>query len=122
MVESQFDKEKNCIFVKTRGSLKIEDMQDAIEFLKTNPDLKGDLKILEDAKDVNVYFTKSDIDSIVKRMEEAARKFNSLKHAVVHNLAINTAFAYIAESKINESKYQLKVFNTLKAAKTWLNI
>ena len=122
MVENHYDKEKNCIFVKARGTANINDMIKAMEFLKNNPDLKGNLKIMEDAMDVKVEFTKDEIDSIVCIMEDVASKFNSVKHAVVHNIALNTAFAYIAESKIKESKYQLKVFNTLKAAKQWLDI
>lgn len=122
MVENHYDKEKNCIFVKARGTANINDMIKAIEFLKNNPDLKGNLKIMEDAMDVKVEFTKDEIDSIVCIMEDVTSKFNSVKHAVVHNIALNTAYAYIAESKIKGSKYQLKVFNTLKAAKQWLDI
>lgn len=122
MVENHYDKEKNCIFVKARGTVNIKDMKNAIDFLRNNPDLKGNLKIMEDAMDVKVEFTKNEIDSIVCNMEEVASKFNSVKHAVVHNIALNTAFAYIAESKIKESKYEFKVFATLKAAKQWLGI
>ena len=122
MVENHYDKEKNCIFVKARGTVNIKDMKNAIDFLMNNPDLKGNLKIMEDAMDVKVEFTKDEIDSIVCNMEDVASKFNSVKHAVVHNIALNTAFAYIAENKIKESKYECKVFATLKAGKQWLGI
>lgn len=121
MTEKKWDDKGLFLFVKSKALVSLEDMLNGISYLENDKNLPRDLRILEDASQVEVSFNISDLTLIAEKMKEAAQAYNSIKHAVIHDSPKNTAFAYIVENKQDASNYFLSVFSTEKAALEWLN-
>jgi len=95
-------------------------MLNGLEYLQKDTTLPRDLRIFEDATNVEVTFDISVVDLLQEKMQEIAQKYNSIRHAVIHNSPKNTAFAMlIGQNKIVD-KYQVEIFYTEQAAYKWL--
>ncbi len=74
-------------------------MLNGLEYLQKDTTLPGDLRIFEDATNVEVAFSIGDIDTLLEKMHEVARGYNSISHAVLHDTPKSTAFALLIKQK-----------------------
>lgn len=54
-------------------------------------------------------------------MYEVAKKYTSIRHAVIHSEPKNVALAILMAKKKEDENYFLSVFATSKGAFNWLN-
>ena len=106
--------------VKTNPKVSIDDMLGGLEYLN-NMELPRELRILEDATDAIVSFGINDIELLMKKMYNIAKKYTFIRHAVIHNSPKNTAFTMLMQQNKIASNYSLEVFSTKKSALKWLN-
>jgi hypothetical protein len=120
MIEKKFDDKGFYLFIKSNPIVTLENMLNGLEYLQKDTTLPRDLRIFEDATNVEVTFDISVVDLLQEKMQEIAQKYNSIRHAVIHNSPKNTAFAMlIGQNKIVD-KYQVEIFYTEQAAYKWL--
>ncbi len=99
-----------------------ESMSAAISYIGEDASLPRELRILEIALDTKATFNIYDVKVLFRKMNETALKYTFIKHAVVHNSQINTAYALFVESFNRHSCYELRVFSSVKAAEKWLPV
>ena len=80
------------------------------------------MRILEDSRDVKVAFSIKEIPDIMKDAIEIMKSYDLVKHAIVYNSALYTAYGLLAEKFVSNERYFLKVFSSMEAAKDWLEI
>jgi hypothetical protein len=120
MIEKKFDDKGFYLFIKSNPIVTLENMLNGLEYLQKDTTLPRDLRIFEDATNVEVTFDISVVDLLQEKMQEISQKYNSIRHAVIHNSPKNTAFAMlIGQNKIVD-KYQVEIFYTEQAAYKWL--
>jgi len=120
MIKKKFDDKGFYLFIKSNPIVTLENMLNGLEYLQKDTTLPRDLRIFEDATNVEVTFDISVVDLLQEKMQEIAQKYNSIRHAVIHNSPKNTAFAMlIGQNKIVD-KYQVEIFYTEQAAYKWL--
>jgi hypothetical protein len=56
----------------------------------------------------------------MKKALEVTEEYDSISYAVVLNKALYVAYLIYADTIFSNSKFSIKVFSTLKAAKIWL--
>ncbi len=122
MIEKRVDQEGVILFVKSNPVVQLEDMLNGLDYLQKNSDLPKDLRILEDATNVKVAFVISDIDILIKKMHKVIQKYNTIRHAVIHDSPENTAYAMLIHANKISDDYMLRIFSTRKEALLWLNI
>lgn len=111
---------EDLISFKSPPEVNYEVIETGIRLMKLNKTLPRDLKLLEDARGITTAISVDDIDAILSQMYEAAKRFKSIRHAVIHDKPENTAIALLFEDRSVHPQYQFKVFSTEKAAKKWL--
>jgi hypothetical protein len=121
MVKRTFHDTDGILYVNVNGTLDLKDMFDGVDFLVNEKKLPRELKILESAEKVKVTFNENDISLIVDNLERNLGSYTSIRHAVIHSDPTNTAYTIIASNMIKNYNYQLMVFSTVEAAKSWLN-
>jgi hypothetical protein len=120
MIKKKFDDKGFYLFIKSNPIVTLENMLNGLEYLQKDTTLPRDLRIFEDATNVEVTFDISVVDLLQEKMQEISQKYNSIRHAVIHNSPKNTAFAMlIGQNKIVD-KYQVEIFYTEQAAYKWL--
>jgi hypothetical protein len=122
MVETSYDEKNGILTVRSFGTISLEDMLKAMEFLANNDSLARNIKILEDATRAKVSFSVSSIQTITDNLSKVMKKYISVRHAVIHSDPINTAYTFLADDILKGTNYWLKVFSTSAAAREWLEI
>ena len=122
MSENQngFDPVKGILYTRSNGITHLEDMLKGINSLAANNLLPRKLKIIEDALEAITTFSAREISIITKRLEEVLIEYTSIRHAVVHIDPKNTALSILIAMKVNNPKYCLATFSTMKAAQEWI--
>ncbi|NVO01302.1 MAG: STAS/SEC14 domain-containing protein [Bacteroidetes bacterium] len=121
MTEKFFNKEEGILYFKVRGDVTFEKMIENVESLGNDSTLPKKLKILEDSrltKDSNLKV--EELPAIAEKLQEYLGDFHSIRHAVVHESAINTAIAMVFNKLFSYKNYEINVFSTIEGAKTWL--
>lgn len=114
--------EVEYLFFKSPQEVDFKAMLAGIEKIKNNQLLSRDLIILEDARDAKAHLSLEEVDQLLELMSKTANKYNSIKHAVIHNNPESTAIALLFEHRITNPNYKLRVFYTEEAATQWLGI
>ncbi len=120
MIEERVDIKGTYLYVRTPPVITFEDMLASLDFLQKSDHLPRELRVLEDARGTKADFQISDLNNLVEKIKETAESFESIRHAVIHDSAKNTAFTMFVERLANTKNVAYKVFSTLKAAETWL--
>jgi hypothetical protein len=121
MIEIRTDDKGLLLFAKDDAIVSLKDMLYGLDYLEMNDSLPRNLRLLEDSTNVTVTFVVNDLDKILKRIHEVSEKYESIRHAVLHDSPVNTAYAFMMEKYIRDNRYKLKVFSTMSAAMAWLN-
>jgi hypothetical protein len=122
MIDSRFDEDERILYAISYGRVTLDEMLLQIEEYKSNDLLPRDLSILEDASNAKPVFSAAEFPLLIKKIEEALPMYNSIRHAVIHVDPVNTAYSLMFEKDIQFRNYQLKVFSTTEAAKSWLQV
>ena len=122
MIEKRTDAIGDYLYVLSKDNVTLDDMLSGLDFLYNDKTLPRNLRIIEDARNSKVDFAYEAVLILSKRMHEVAKKYTSIKHAVIHNDPKNVALALLMEKKKKDENYSLRVFATSKGAYTWLNL
>lgn len=109
------------LHVTTTGTVSLNGMFSAIEFIANDTSLPDNLKILVDASNSIAIFKLSDIEAIMNKARHSLLRYKSIHHAIILLNPVITAYAIIAK-KMTIHNYQLEVFSTEQAARMWLNL
>lgn len=122
MIEYKFNEIEKVLHITVSGTFGIDHMFKVIDSFANDSSLPRELKILEDARNLNVTFTEEEIQLLIERLKSHLFKFNSIRHALVHLDPVNTAFATLVSERLSGDKYLLKVFSNEEYALHWLHI
>ncbi len=101
-------------------TVSFESMNNAITYISEDTTLPRELRILEVALNTVATFNIHEVKVLFHYMKETALKYTFIKHAVVHNSKKNTAYSLFVESLSRHTRYELRVFSSVKAAEKWL--
>lgn len=121
MIKIVEDSKGVVIMVKSAPVVSFQDMLDGLNFLKTNEELPREIRIVEDAIGSQADFTILELQTLTEKLDEVSERYRKIKHAVVHDDPLNTAFALIIQRRKLSSNYQLNVFSTLEQAYKWID-
>lgn len=106
---------------KTKEIVYLEDMLKGLEYLQKDTSLPRIIRLLEDARNVHIAFELDDIATLHSKMNEVAIEFELIKHAVIHNISENTAYAMLIKHYKRTKNYLIEIFSSRDAALQWLN-
>jgi hypothetical protein len=115
-----FDPNDGILYTRSADNTNLDDMLRGIGGLMSNSALPRNLRILEDGRGIHITFPVKDIAVLVDRLSSALDEYSSIRHAVIHDDPINTAFAVLIGLQVKHEKYELKVFSTYAAARNWV--
>jgi len=119
-IENIFYKEDGILYLKTKGVININYYLKYIDYLSISDFLPRNLKILEDSRDVTINLNKIDLDLIIDKLEIVSYNYVSIRHALVQNIPLNTAYGTYISNKVNNNIYYLKLFSTVVTATEWV--
>ncbi len=122
MIEFNFNKSEQILYVECSGKIEINDMFKYVKKLGNDDTLPRKLLIIEDARKSDVQFTEKQLPELVTKLEDILPKYKTIRHSVIHSDPLNTAYAIILDNNVEKENYRLKVFSTVQAAKKWLII
>jgi hypothetical protein len=122
MVEKKLDVSNNILHVKSAGDVQLDGMLRGVEFIEKSTDLPRRLRILEDASTAKVTFNHTEIEIIMKHLEQAAQHYESIRHAIIVSDPKTTAFTMLAAIMINNKNYSMQTFSSKLAAEKWLEL
>lgn len=120
MLEKKTDEKGDVLFVKSKPIVTVNDMLNGLLYLKST-ELSENVRLLEDARGSKIDFDVSSIDVLINGIEETSKIFKTIRHAVIHDNAINTAIAVLINESKKANNYTIKVFSTEESALIWLN-
>lgn len=115
-IELREDKIGLYLYSENREIYTMEYMLAAIKILDEDKTLPRELRILEVALDSVATFNIHDVKVLYRKMKEVAEGYTYIKHAVVHNSKINTAFGLFVEHLTKNKRFELRVFSSISAA------
>jgi len=121
MINKIFDKKGLILCVTSNPVIKLENMINGLDYLLKDKSLPRDLRIIENAYDVEMAYDIEETQIIVEKMHLVAQEYNSIRHAVIHNTPISTAYAMVLEQQKNIDSYLLGIFTTENIALKWVN-
>ena len=122
MFHIKSDSKGDYFFRKVKPVVSLEDMLDTITYFKNPEGLPSNLRVLEDARDIKVKFGIKMIPEIIKEAIEVMSQYENVKHAIVYNSAVYTAYGLLAEKMVSTKTYSIKAFSSISAAQSWLEI
>jgi len=120
MVEYQFDKDQNILFVNNSGRREFESMKEYFMNLKNYSEDTDSLFLLEDARNINVKFSSEHLVRLSNVLSKVAKQYQEVHHAVLLEEKTNVAYAMMINEGISESNYYLKVFSDEQLALEWV--
>jgi hypothetical protein len=120
MITAEFNPADQILYAKSKGEITINEFIDTQRKYLLNDRLPRKLKIMEVANESIVSFSPGDLALLKSKVEEVATRYISIRHAVIHNKPMNTAYAELFEEELIQLNYTLKVFYTEEAALRWL--
>ncbi len=119
-LEKREDKLGVYLYCLDGETVSLDNMLNAISYIENDGSLPRELRIIEIALDTVATFRMNDVKKIYLKMKEVAEGYTYIKHAVVHNSKINTAFGLFVEHLTRHKRYELRVFSSIAAAEKWL--
>lgn len=114
------DSKGDYLYIKSEDVISLDSKIAVLDSFKNNTTLPGHLRVLDYAANSKVTFTLTGVRKLMKKATEVSEGYDSIKYAVVLNTALYVAYVIFAETIATNSKFSIKVFSTLKAAKIWL--
>ncbi|MDP3443154.1 MAG: hypothetical protein Q8T08_09885 [Ignavibacteria bacterium] len=120
LYEIKKDSKGNYLYIKSDDIITLESKLKVFESFKNNKTLPRNLRVLDCVGNSTLSFNLSGIRQIMKKALEVTEEYDSISYAVVLNKALYVAYLIYADTIFSNSKFSIKVFSTLKAAKIWL--
>ena len=114
------DSKGDYLYIKSDDIITLESKINLLESFKKNKALPRNLRIFDSAGSSKLSFILSGVRELMKKATEVTEEFDSIKYAIILNTALYVAYVIFAETITANSKFSIKVFSTLKAAKIWL--
>lgn len=108
------------LYIKSDALITLDNKINLLESFKDSKSLPRNLRVLDSAVNSKLSFKISGVKELIKKANEAAKNYDSIKYAIVLNNPLYVAYVIFAETISANSKFSNKVFSTLKAAKIWL--
>jgi hypothetical protein len=108
------------MYAKVTGRVDFQEMLARANGLGQMSQITKKLKILEDARGIIVDFRSSDLNGLIKIIEENVGDFEFVRHAVIHSEPTGTAYAMLTSQISSSDKYKIMTFSTEEAAIQWL--
>ncbi|PXX91124.1 hypothetical protein DF185_23315, partial [Marinifilum breve] len=106
--------------VEMKGRIELKDIIEFFkEILETNF-LSSQIQILEDATLAEFAYDIEDSNHIKNLFELQKQRYPVVKHAMIRNTPVQTAYGIMLEDMTNCSNYYPKVFSTKQGALQWL--
>jgi hypothetical protein len=116
------DSKGDYLYRKVKPVVYLEDMLETITYFKNPEGLPSNLRVLEDARDIKVKFGIKVVPDIIKEAIQVMSQYEIVKHAIVYNSAVYTAYGLLAEKIVSTQTYSIKAFSSISAARSWLEI
>ena len=120
LYEIKKDSKGSYLYIKSDDVITLESKMKDFESFQNNKTLPRNLRVLDFAGNSKLSFNLSGIRQIMKKALEVTEEYDSISYAVVLNKALYVAYLIYADTIFSNSKFSIKVFSTLKAAKIWL--
>lgn len=121
MINFNYRKEDNIIYVKRQGEINFDDLLLYIGDMDEKIPLLKELYILDDFRESRPKFTASEYPKLVEEIKKRVKKYTKVQHAVIVNNPSNTVLSVIFEGlSVIIDKYAFKTFSTPEAGKFWL--
>ncbi len=105
------------LFLKEVSQAEVINM---LKSIKDHNEFPKDLKMFIDGTNGKLAINPDELQVILNENIKMFETFNTLKVAIVIDKPVDTAIAVIYNRMIQLERYEFKVFNTLMAAKVWL--
>jgi hypothetical protein len=115
-----YNTERNILNVELKGRIKLEEMKAYCARFIKDLSLPRSLRIFEDATNAEFDYDIEDVDQINKVIEEQIGKEHYIKHALIRNKPLETAYAMMRVVNNDNYHYSPRVFSTQQQALEWL--
>lgn len=121
MINTQYNKEENIIFITQMRSIGLAEALEALQYLQKEYHHLDKIYILEDSRNSTFKFKTTDLQVLLNAIKTMASGFKEVRHADMMDNPFNTALAYLyAQLASQIQNYTYKPFSTEKAALKWL--
>ncbi|RKD94596.1 hypothetical protein [Marinifilum flexuosum] len=121
MADVVYDKvevKNSCVIIRSfYGFVEIHEVLDSFLHMRDSLICKNVIGIVTDFESANLNFKLSDLEIVVKHINNEGI-YKNIKLAIVVDTPKKTVFPIIAQAKLKEAK--LKPFASLKAAMNWV--
>ena len=122
MFQLKSDSKGDYFYRKSKPVITLNDMIETVDYFDKGENFPMNLRILEDTRDVSIKFSIQEIPAIIKKANLVAQKYEYVRHAIIYNSPVYTAYGLLAERLVSNKRYFIKAFSSLKAAQEWLEI
>ena len=110
------------MYVHLEGVVTIDEMTRLSTAIVGEYELPGMLRILEFAHAELAKISLADLyQSVAAFMKKNCSKFEIVRHAVVTDNPLVTAYILLLGEELRDSNYSIRLFSTERAAKLWLS-
>jgi len=120
MIRSEYCEKSNTLYVEMSGLIGIEEMLEYAKSLARYSSLSRCLKVYEEASNSRFDFLIEDINRMLDIMCRNLGVFCSIRHAMVRNTPLETAYSICYQTRNSIENYATKVFSTKQGAMYWL--
>ena len=121
MVRMEYYEDRNILNVELKGRIGLEEMMAYCARFIKDLSLPRSLKILEDARNAELDYDIDDVDQINHMIGEQIGNSRFIKHALIRNKPMETAFGVMRVEANDNYQYSPKVFSTPQGALQWLS-
>jgi len=117
----KFDVESGIHTFKMVGKRSISDILEFVDRLVKDDSLTANLKLISDNLDCEIEYDRKYISRLIEANSVLLDKHHSFSHAIVNNKPIEAAMSDMYKNLCDDSRYTVKVFSSIEAARLWLN-
>lgn len=121
MISPTFDKNSGLLKLDYKGVISLEEIYKMADYIENNDELPRNLKILQDGYEAEFRFEPFKLKKIMRRMEEIAKKYDSIRAASLNSKPLVVAYGKLFSSFIRLKKLSYEIFYTEEAALEWLH-
>jgi hypothetical protein len=120
LFEIKNDSKGVYLFVKSDPVITLKSKLILLDSFKNNESLPRKLRIVDDAADSKLNFTISGVRQLIRKSNELAECYDSIKYAVILNNSLYVAYVIFAEAITTNSDFLVKAFSSEENARIWL--